>query len=220
MSEPQHFPPGGGGGRRPSSPRPTSPASESSPTRLPWGLCAFALTTFCPRVCSTPAPAAPRLPPLWSGWPTPTGGFIQLLAGMWEMAVGSEIEQQNSAEQRVYIEQICNYRVPACTTQHCISTYSTHNLNMHSIRRTCTHACGSRRSPASGPAPAGSGAPRPYIFRGGKSPDPPPTYTQHLTHRRDMRPPPFRRPLVARNAHRTEAAHPRLAATSQPPPMP
>lgn len=56
----------------------------------PLGLCAFALTTFVLSMANANASGV-KSPSIAIGAAYAYGGFVQLLAGMWEMAVGSKI---------------------------------------------------------------------------------------------------------------------------------
>ena len=69
-------------------PGPYKPSFRKFANPAPLGLCAFALTTFVLSLCNANTRGV-HVPSIIIGSAYAYGGVIQLLAGMWEMAVGS-----------------------------------------------------------------------------------------------------------------------------------
>lgn len=70
-------------------PGPYQPSFRKFANPAPLGLCAFALTTFVLSLVNANARSV-SAPNIVVGLAYAYGGLIQLLAGMWEMAVGSK----------------------------------------------------------------------------------------------------------------------------------
>jgi hypothetical protein len=70
-------------------PAPYKPSFRKFANPAPLGLCAFALTTFILSLINANTRGV-KVPGVVVGSAYAYGGVIQLLAGMWEMAVGSE----------------------------------------------------------------------------------------------------------------------------------
>lgn len=70
-------------------PAPYQPSFRKFGNPAPLGLCAFALTTFVLSLINAQTRGV-TVPAIVVGSAFAYGGFIQLLAGMWEMAVGSK----------------------------------------------------------------------------------------------------------------------------------
>lgn len=70
-------------------PGPYTPSFRKFANPAPLGLCAFALTTFVLSLVNANARNV-SVPNIVVGLAYAYGGLIQLLAGMWEMAVGSK----------------------------------------------------------------------------------------------------------------------------------
>lgn len=71
-------------------PGPYLPSFRKFANPAPLGLCAFALTTFVLSLVNANARSV-SVPNIVVGLAYAYGGLIQLLAGMWEMAVGSKL---------------------------------------------------------------------------------------------------------------------------------
>ncbi|KAF8541292.1 GPR1/FUN34/yaaH family-domain-containing protein [Trichophaea hybrida] len=69
-------------------PAPYKPSFRKFANPAPLGLCAFALTTFVLSLINAQTRGV-QIPAVVVGCAYAYGGFIQLLAGMWEMAVGN-----------------------------------------------------------------------------------------------------------------------------------
>lgn len=70
-------------------PAPYKPSFRKFANPAPLGLCAFALTTFVLSMANARASDV-KVPAIAVGAAYAYGGLIQLLAGMWEMAIGSQ----------------------------------------------------------------------------------------------------------------------------------
>jgi hypothetical protein len=70
-------------------PAPYKPSFRKFANPAPLGLCAFALTTFVLSLINASTRDV-NIPGVVVGSAYAYGGLVQLLAGMWEMAVGSE----------------------------------------------------------------------------------------------------------------------------------
>lgn len=73
-------------------PGPYKPSFRKFGNPAPLGLCAFALTTFVLLLCNAGTRGVSD-PSIIVGAAYAYGGVIQLLAGMWEMAVGSKLHR-------------------------------------------------------------------------------------------------------------------------------
>ena len=71
-------------------PAPYKPSFRKFGNPAPLGLCAFALTTFILSLSNANTRGV-SVPNIVVGCAYAYGGLVQLLAGMWEMAVGSKI---------------------------------------------------------------------------------------------------------------------------------